>query len=290
MAQRFRNWCFTINNPDDRDYSQVRTVETVCKGWQTEIGGSGTPHIQGWLVLKNARTLKGLKKDLTKAHLEPMKGTIQDSITYCSKPEGMFIPYEQIGDLPPGQGARTDLKELGERIRNGETTVKKILEEDPTKYHQYGRTLEKLAGLAERKKHRTWQTRGIWIWGPSGVGKSHRAFEGYSDETHYIWQYDDKGWQEDYDGQETIIMDELRQGKLKYEDLLRLLDKYPMKLSQRGKAPVAFLGKTIIITSSLPPEDIYRMENTKDSLAQLLRRIEIVHLTEKFNTNEGAQE
>lgn len=289
MAQKFRNYCFTINNPTGKDELEVRSIPNcVCIGWQTESGSKGTPHFQGWFVIKNARTIKGLKKDLPRAHIEVMKGTIERNILYCSKPNKEFPtnsdgseiivikPYEQIGDTPPGQGARSDLKTLGKDILEGRITVKQILENSPDQYHQYGRTIERIAGLREKTRFRTWETKGVWIWGETGTGKSMKAFEGFNPDTHHIWEYDDKGWQDNYSGQEIVIMDEFRDRRMKYEDLLRLLDKYPMTLNQRGKAPVSFLAKKIIITSSLPPEEVYRMENGKDSIAQLLRRIEVI--------------
>lgn len=48
---------------------------------------TGTHHVQGYLELSAKKTLAGVKKlaGLGRAHLEPAKGTADDSIAYCSK-------------------------------------------------------------------------------------------------------------------------------------------------------------------------------------------------------------
>lgn len=63
---------------------------------------------------------------------------------------------------------------------------------------------------------------GLWLHGRTGVGKSHRAFEGYHPETHYVWKMDG-GRQDGYVGQETVIID----GEIPIYDLLMLLKKWP---------------------------------------------------------------
>lgn len=40
-------------------------------------------------------------------------------------------------------------------------------------YHQYGRTLNAVEDITLRQKYRKWMTEGIWIYGKTGVGKSH---------------------------------------------------------------------------------------------------------------------
>lgn len=129
-----------------------------------------------------------------------------------------------------------------------------------------------------RKIFRTEQTKGIWYWGETGVGKSHKAFEGFTPDTHYVWQYEQSGWQDGYCQQETVIMNEFR-GQVKYSELLELLDKWPYSVKRRHREPMPFTSKLIIITSSMHPKDIYTNIDAKDSLKQLYRRCEIVEIT-----------
>lgn len=107
-VQQSRGWCFTLNNyndterlailhhlrslddPDNRDGAAGTGLR--CGGFGLESGANtSTPHLQGWLyfaVKKSLRQLKGVP-GLARSHFEPMRGSVQDSIDYCSK-EGKF--------------------------------------------------------------------------------------------------------------------------------------------------------------------------------------------------------
>ena len=122
-------------------------------------------------------------------------------------------------------------------------------------------------------------TEAVWIYGATGVGKSHHAFEGYDPATHYIWSHD-KGWWDGYNGHPIVIMNDYR-GEIAYNNLLKLIDRWPEKVSRRGREPTQFLAKKVIITSSLSPSDVYKNRMEEDKLEQLLRRCEVIHMKEK---------
>lgn len=268
IPKRCRGWCYTLNNYTDGDKDKVWMAPSKYHVQGFEKGESGTPHIQGYVEFKTVKALSAVRKFAPKAHWEPRKGSPQQAADYCKK-DGDF---REEGKLPR-QGQRTDLIELKERLLSG-TSVENLVLENPVAYHQYGRTLEKIESIRNRSVVRSAYTRGIWLWGPTGVGKSHIAFSNYSPETHYVWKFEKAGWQDDYTGQETVIIEDFR-GEIKYNDLLKLLDKYPYTVPRRNRAPAPFLAKTVFITSSLPPERVYKNREKEDQLAQLLRRCEV---------------
>jgi len=116
-------------------------------------------------------------------------------------------------------------------------------------------------------------TEGIWYIGETGAGKSHKAFEGYSPETHYVYPYDND-WCDGYMQQETMIINEFR-GQIPYSRLLELVDKWPAALRRRGREPMPFLSKRIIVTSKMHPRDVYKNLSEHDTLDQLIRRFKI---------------
>lgn len=274
--RKYRNWCFTINNPGTTEREDLLEWPVKFIKFQLEKGEKGTPHFQGLLIMNSQSRLKTMKKLCPRAHWESMK-CLKGSLAYVEKADTRVDGPWEAGTAPKPQGTRTDLIAIKDTIMSGKTTVDEITENAPLVYHQYGRTLHRIEDLYLRKQFRTEMTKGIWYFGESGVGKSHAAFEGFTPETHYVFK-NDNGWQDGYTGQPTVIINDFR-GAIKYDDLLNLVDKWPYTLPRRNREPVPFVSKTVIITSSLPPEEVYTNRVERDSLDQLTRRFEIFEIT-----------
>lgn len=277
VATKNRNYCFTSYNLNPPIFNE-KLMKYLAYGEET-CPTTKRKHWQGFVCWTSPKTLSATIKKLKNGtddkacHVEVIHGTLKQNKEYCSK-EGK---YKEFGDIP-NQGNRKDLKEISIEIKNGKS-VEKIRTEDPILYHQYGRTLDKLEDDFNKHKFRTEMTTCDWLYGKTGVGKSHLAFKNYSPNTHYIWK-DDKGWWDGYDGQEIIIINEFR-GQIQYCELLELIDKWPCTVRRRNRQPRQFIAKHIIITSSMHPKEIYTHQLEKnDSINQLLRRINIIHLTD----------
>lgn len=267
-----RGWVFTLNNYTPEDESQIQNYPASYLIYGHEVGESGTPHLQGYLHTTNMVSLAHLKKKCSaKAHFEPQRGSVEENIAYCSKENNNVF----IKGRPPSQGQRTDIEKAVKQIVNGEITVDQIVLQNPMLYQQCGRTLSRAEDLVRRKLFRTEMTQGIWFHGPTGVGKSHRVFEGYHPDTHYLWKYDG-GWQDGYVGQETVIINEFR-GQIPLCELLQLVDKWPYDLRRRNREPMPFTSKKVLLTCSLLPEEVYTNLGN-DRIDQLYRRFEIVHI------------
>lgn len=232
-------------------------------------------HWQGCVYFKDKVSIKTAQSllKIESSHMEyiPKSEDPEDAINYCKK-EGKF---EEYGEFPK-QGKRTDLIELRDQLVDNQTSIDDIIMSNPIMYHQYGRTLDKIEDIVLRKKYRTEMTKGIWYHGGTGVGKSHRAFEGYATETHYNL-INDNGWWDGYRQQKVIIINDFR-GWLSYNELLQMVDKWPYSVKRRGREPMPFLSELVIITSSLPPEAVFHNRNDQDKIEQLLRRFEVIEL------------
>jgi len=211
------------------------------------------------------------------AHVEVMRGSFTQNEAYCAKED----VYTQLGEKPL-QGRRGDLLETRTSVLAGSITVDDVAIEDPITYHMYGRTLERLESIRMRSIWRKEMTTCTWYWGKTGVGKSHKAFKDYSNNTHYIKDLSTKWW-DGYKQQETVILNEFR-GQLSFSFLLSMIDKWPLTVPIRNKESIPFTSKHVIITSSLHPRDVYINVLTNDeSFAQLERRIKIKQLINIFN-------
>ena len=148
--------------------------------------------------------------------------------------------------------------------------------------------MHKLEDLRLRQSHRTEMTKGIWLYGPTGTGKSHQAFEGFSEETHYVVPLADKGWWDGYEQQETVIFNDFR-GEVPYAMMLNLVDKWPMHVPRRCREPIPFTSKRVIVTSSQAPHEVYHRRAEEDSIEQLLRRFEVKQCLVRVTENDRTE-
>lgn len=265
---------FPVTSWEEPIYDNLQMKYLVCG---KEIAPTtGRIHWQTFVYFHNAKTFKEVLNYFKKRkiHVEFSKGSIAENIAYCTKDDD----YVEYG-IRPSQGARTDLLEIGNEIAKGKK-VDDICLENPVLYHQYGRTLNKLEALYQRTQYRTEMTTCEWIYGPTGVGKSHKAFLKYHPTTHYNLP-DDGGWWDGYDQQKYVIINEYR-GHIKYDKLLELIDKTPLSVRRRGREPCPFTSKHVIITSSLSPQDVYCNRMEGDSIEQLLRRIVVTKMNKVY--------
>jgi hypothetical protein len=111
------------------------------------------------------------------------------------------------------------------------------------------------------------------IVGPTGTGKSSWCAKYCKDP---YWKSRGQWW-DGYHNQGVVVIDEFY-GWLKYDELLRLLDRYPYKVEVKG-GYVQFNSKLIFITSNKRPEEWYHNTET----GPLLRRIDNLWIKDTLN-------
>lgn len=119
------------------------------------------------------------------------------------------------------------------------------------------------------------------FWGPTDTGKSHRAWRLAGPD---VFSKDprSKFW-DGYTGQRNVIIDEFR-GTLDVTHLLRWLDKYPCFVEVKGSSK-PLMATQYYITSNIPPEQWYP-ELDAETTRALMRRLNVIHVTEKENLQE----
>lgn len=280
-VKKFRRFCATLNNYTDLDEHNLKQFNYHYLLFSREVAPTtGTPHLHIYVELNQQMTMSAIQKKMSNrlANIDDIlkNSTPEKYITYCKK-DGNF--YED--GTPRKQGERTDLDDLKNDILNNTSNVNSIVVENPMAFHQYGRTLERIERIHLRTKFRTWMTKGYWLYGATGVGKSHMVFQDFDPKTCYVKNKLTKFW-DGYTGQEKVIINEFR-GQIDFSDLLDLVDKWPMEVDIKGGEKVPFLAKEVWITSCAPPNEIYKNSLTAhDKIDQFYRRFEITHLTSGF--------
>jgi len=253
---KVRNVCFTINNYTLETIDKIKQIKCTYLVFGEEIGEKGTHHLQGYVEFANPKSWTAIEEDLGgTAHMEKRFSTAENASEYCKK-EGKFI---EIGELSR-QGHRSDLESVAKMIKDGIPT-KEIAESNPVSYIRYTKGIEALH--YQLQVDRTEAPIVIWLWGPTGVGKTRTAFE--AGKSAYI--KDGTLWWDGYDQQEVIIIDDF-DGHWPFRDLLRLLDRYPYQ-GQRKGSYVKINSPKIFITCDKKPSDFWQ----DNELAQILRRI-----------------
>lgn len=288
---RFRSACITWYDYDLKTF--IPWADDKCSFWV--YGEEICPtterlHLQVYMEFNDQLSLSTIQAGLPKAHVERRLGTAKEAAGYCKKgilkdhggkPGGWAYYFDhphqtwkgrQAGEISM-QGRRADLELAHAELAAGKT-ANELIDAQPHLAHSHARALDRLEDIQLAKKRRSWMTKGLWLYGATGVGKTSYVYSNHDLDDIYVHNMDDKGWWDGYAGQPVVILDDFR-GSIPYSQLLKLVDRYPMTVSRRARQPTPFLATHLYITSSMPPEGVYHNLALGDSLAQLYRRFEV---------------
>lgn len=259
---RARGWCFTINNYVTRDIENMKILDSIYRCYGLEVAPTtGTKHMQCFAYYKNPVPRSRIIVYFPRAaNVQPIKGTPEQNIAYCSK-EGQFTEYGER----PAQGKRNDLIVLREAIVT--QSAVDVATDHFSEFLRYGKMFDKYKQL--RMTDRNYKPIIMWIYGPSGTGKT--LFATKVAKTFYV--KDGTQWWDGYEQQDAIIIDDF-DGKWPFRDLLRLLDRYPYQGQVKG-GYVKINSPYIIITCDRHYESVF-LDKTDHELSQLQRRFDLV--------------
>jgi len=283
---RVRGWVFTLNNYKPADLLHLQSITCKHLVYGCEVAASGTPHVQGYIELENKVGCAALCKLLGgHVHLEPRLGTPAEARDYCLKGEQSHDEWKELGAQGPSFGKNAVTFEKGSPLTPGKRTdILNVREAALTQ------SMAEIVGNSdfnyqdiliakEVKKYcttgRDWMTRVIWLYGPSGTGKSTFARQLCADEGYPDPHYHDKAgtWWDGYDGHEAVILDDFRDHwwPMSYNNNMLTGHNFRVEV-KHGSA--WFVPKLIVYTSILPPSEQYKgVASDREPLKQLLRRI-----------------
>lgn len=215
-------------------------------------------HIQWFLAFPQRKRLSALIQLLSPDHVEIARNKEQARL-YCMKDQTRKVGTTYIETGVWSQGGSTLMMKL-------KRPLKELIEEFPWKIRQ----IKELKSILAEK--RCFQTNGILLTGQTGKGKSKIAnlIGSYVGEDETYWTVPDLQWFDGYAQERLMIVDEFR-GQPKVDFLLRLTDRYPMKLPYKGG--ITEMGSaTVVFTSNLTLEELYPGLDVK-TLDAIKRRI-----------------
>lgn len=228
-------------------------------------------HFQAYVRFKNSVRLAQVKSIFgSGVHAELRKGTEMEAIAYCSKletrkPDTSPFFFGEMGK----QGVRSDLEEIKTMIIQ-KKSEKEIAEAHFGDYLRYYKGIREVKNLFSEEK-RNWKMKNIIIWGKPGTGKTWAATK-YNPDSWWIKEPTTKWW-DGYNYQEIVIIDDYDHNDpthLNINYMLRLMDRYPMRVECKGST-MEFSSKTIVITANQNPKEWFPNSRQRDAF---FRRID----------------
>lgn len=257
---RFRNVCFTINNPlqeevetcealrDSELYRRDHHVRFIVFQHEHPVGG--TRHIQGYIELSKQFRLTALRSLLgSRVHCECRRGTQAQAIAYCKKEES------RVADAPRGEGGnakkleKDSVKAVAALLQQG-IGVQELSTDYPVSFIMHG---SKIRSYALKQKGQRHSAPEITIYyGKTGTGKSALAHRNFPDAYWPPWPKKGGWWWSDYEGQDEVILDEWRH-QISLDEILRLFDRYPYTVQEKGSS-MNMVSTKFVVTTNIHPQ------------------------------------
>lgn len=282
-----KDWTFTHHNYTDNDEEKIQglypdTASYLIYG--RERGETGeTPHLQGYLRLVKKDRLTGIKRKLDvgdEIHLDKKykKSTPAQAAEYCKK-DGDFVEF---GECPSNNGARTDLADVVDAIKNG-ASMRQIAQEHTEQFIKYGRGIRDTALLLVEPYTHT-GVRGLWFYGAPGLGKSRTVSAKWPD----AYRKEKNSWFDGYNGEETIIVDDYDKTDQWITNKLKIwADSYSHIAETKGGS-VHLRHHRFVVTSNYGISELLRKNPLIDDVTveAVERRFKQYHLIKVFSTND----
>jgi len=265
VPSQYRYWCFTSFEAEEPVFTGLPGHFLTYQ--REECPKTGQGHWQGMIGFPKKVRLTAAKAFLghPSAHLEVCRN-IKASMDYCRKAETAVAgSWRMHGDSPLAWSKNEttvidDLKKC---------SVMDLVSARPTLWRNV-RILKDLKAslLPSRSK----PTKCYALVGPTGCGKTRTALEIAKFVGTYVFLAPELRWHDPYCGEDVCIVDEFR-GDCSVSHLLRLCDRYPMKVEVKG-GWVEFAPSVLIITSNLHPEAWYAADAM--TMSAIRRRLTVI--------------
>ena len=261
-----KRWCFTINNPTeaDRFWEEPDKLEMIKYiVLQTEKGEQGTPHYQGFLILKDKKRMTWLKSNFNeRAHWAITRGTDKQASDYCKKddtrvPGGYTFEHGTFG-RNKDELEEQAIKELEEVKKNfkrpADIPAELLLQPNFVSAYKL-LTQEALGPYRPNLKI-------ITIVGPPATGKSYLINKLFPTAARMVMGNTGAWW---LNPTSKVGVIEEFAGQIPLTRMLHLLDPYPLSLEVKGGTrPCLF--ELIFITSNSNPEEWYAPKNADEGI------------------------
>lgn len=278
---RATTWCYTWQLDEEAeswDNESITAVEHVLQQIPSKYhvyGRETAPttnkkHLQGLIIFPERVYFTVAKKYLTVDEKSPhlcaqgfnenhkrIPATVQDAIAYCKK-EGNF--WEQ--GLPPNAWLSNGDQKFDEALSLAEQgNIREIRTKYPRLYTTY-----KSFYISEANKNATYEDltgdikqHFLWLYGPSGVGKSFLARKLAKDSHKPFYVKPLNKWWDNYENEEVVIIEEInpKYCETNAAEIKTWFDVYPFPCEFKGGSFKQIRPQYMIITSNYSLEECF---------------------------------
>lgn len=276
-----KRWVFTLNNPKDSSMPwNEKTMDYLVYG--NEVGDSGTPHHQGFVIFKASRRLSQLT-DIIQAHYSVANGTNQQAADYCKKDgdykEFGIMPIDRAENMkkqqPGGAKANHDKwREINDKAKAGDLEF--IDQKYPKVFNTSYRNIKQMRTDYMKRKPDLDSVCGTWYHGTSNVGKTTLISKLYPGA--YLKRAQNK-WFDGYNDEDVVVVDDLDKTHtyMAYE-LKKLADAFCYMVEVKNDSRY-IRPKKCVVTSQYTIEQIWFGE--PETIVALKRRFNVIEVTKE---------
>lgn len=279
---RTTTWCYTWQLTQDEsqpwDHEEIKNIESIlqkvpCKYhvYGREVAPTtGKKHLQGLIIFPERMYFGLAKKQLTindkKPHLcaqgfseehKRIPSTVQDAIKYCKK-EGNFWEF----GIPPNPWLASGDQKFDEALSLAEEgKIKEIRYKYPRLYTTY-----KSFYITEANKNAKFTSltgnikeHFLWLYGPSGVGKSYLARKLADDANRPYYVKALNKWWDNYENEDIVIIEEMNPDycNKNASEIKTWFDVYPFPCEFKGGSFKQIRPQYMIVTSNYAMEECF---------------------------------
>jgi len=265
-----RTWLCTLNNP----IHSLEQVHHLTKAkytiGQLEQGDNGTKHFQFYQVFSDNIRLSHYKKTFHQIHAEPVIFN-NGADKYCMKEESRLEGPWEFGEKPIRRNNKTDWELVYLNAKLGK--IESIPSDIRVRCYSNLKKIQKDHIVLKDSN----SLRGVWIYGPSGVGKSRLARVQFPSSYPKLCNK----WWDGYQDQDYVIMDDIGlEHKCLGQQLKIWADRYGCILETKGGAVASNFSK-FIVTSQYSIDEIF--SDDYHTIEALKRRFKIINLNFKLD-------
>lgn len=208
-----------------------------------------------------------------------MRGSVQDSVAYCSKEDANFFEW---GTRPESGGKSKALVEAIKAVEGGENIAEMAVSgKHGEALVKFNNGLKNYRNLRQSPRDPGYPPIVIWIYGPTGTGKSRFAWDLMVNlfGLRGVWLCNTSNlqWFDGYDSHPGAIFDDFRAKGVSFNYVLRVADRYPLQVPFKGGF-ATWNPKLIIFTTSKSIEETFRERNQHipEDIQQLKRRVHLI--------------